>query len=205
VYVELIDRLRCPHLHTDTWLVAAASRSANRHLIDATLGCPECDAEYDVRNGEVWFGEGEPQVDAEPMHEDDAMRAAALLKCEERGLYVLDGAWGALAAALQQIVDVDLLLTDPPSVPSARAAAGQGTLRGIGDRWPLAAACVHGMALAHATAARTADALRVLRPGGRLVAPVGTPLPAGARELARDDRHWVAEKAADVITLRRAT
>jgi hypothetical protein len=133
------------------------------------------------------------------------MRAAALLKCEERGLYVLDGAWGGLAAALQQIVDVDLLLTDPPSVASMHAAAGQGTLRGIGDRWPLASACVHGMALANATAARTTDALRVLRPGGRLVAPVGTPLPAGARELARDERHWVAEKAADVITLRRAT
>jgi hypothetical protein len=205
VFVELIDRLRCPHLHADTWLVAAASRSADRHLIDATLGCPECDAEFEVRDGEVWFGEVPPAADAEPMNVDDAMRAAALLRCEERGLYVLDGAWGGLAAALQQIVDVDLLLTDPPSVPSTHAPAGQGTLRGIGDRWPLAAACAHGMALANATAARTTDALRVLRPGARLVAPVGTPLPAGARELARDDRHWVAEKAADVITLRRAT
>ncbi|MBI2407698.1 MAG: hypothetical protein HYV19_05305 [Gemmatimonadetes bacterium] len=205
MFVELIDRLRCLNIHTDTWLVAAASRSANRHLIDATLGCPECDAEYEVRDGEVWFGEVVPRATTEPMNVDDAMRAAALLKCQEHGLYVLDGAWGGLAAALQQIVDVDLLLTDPPSVPSTHAAAGQGTLRGVGERWPLASASLHGMALDHATDARTADALRVLRPGGRLVAPVGSPLPAGARELARDDRHWVAEKAADVITLRRAT
>jgi hypothetical protein len=35
--------------------------------------------------------------------------------------------------------------------------------------------------------------VRVVRPGGRIVAPVHAPLPANVKELARDDRQWVAE------------
>jgi uncharacterized protein YbaR (Trm112 family) len=202
VFVELIDRLRCPNDHADTWLVATASRTAHRYLIDATLGCPECDAEYDVREGSVYFG-APVACEAMPDSEDEAMRAAALLNTQERGLYVLDGGWASLASAVQGIVDVDLLLADPPSAPGT-TSAGQGTLRGIGDRWPLAAASLHGIALDRATPARTADAVRVLRAAGRLVAPVNAALPAGVRELARDDRHWVAEKVGDVFSLSRA-
>lgn len=202
MFVELIDRLRCPNDHADTWLVATASRTAHRYLIDATLGCPECDAEYDVRDGDVYFGT--PMASAAmPDSEDEAMRAAALLSMQERGLYLLDGGWASLASAVQGILDVDLLLADPPFAPGT-ASAGQGTLRGIGDRWPLASASLHGIALDRATPARIADAVRVLRAAGRLVAPVGAALPAGVRELARDERHWVAEKVGDVIPLRRA-
>ena len=200
MFVELIDRLRCPNDHADTWLVATASRTAHRHLIDATLGCLECDAEYEVRDGDVFFG-APVASEAMPDSEADAMRVAALLNLQERGLYVLDGGWASLASAVQGILDVDLLLADPAS---AAASAGQGTLRGIGDRWPLAAASLHGIALDRATPARTADAVRVLRAAGRLVAPVSAALPAGVRELARDERHWVAEKVGDVILLSRA-
>lgn len=202
MFVELIDRLRCPNEHADTWLVATASRTAHRYLIDATLGCPECDAEYDVRDGDVYFGAPAPS-EAMPESEDEAMRAAALLHVQERGLYLLDGGWASLAGAVQGIVDVDLLLADPPTSPGT-ASAGQGTLRGIGDRWPLAAASLHGIALDRATPARTADAVRVLRAAGRLVAPVDAALPAGLRELARDERHWVAEKVGEVVPLSRA-
>ncbi|MBW7935561.1 MAG: hypothetical protein H3C62_18525, partial [Gemmatimonadaceae bacterium] len=91
-----------------------------------------------------------------------------------------------------------------PPAGITEAGVGQGTLRGVGDRWPLAAASLHGLALSRITPARAADAVRVLRPSGRLVAPIDTPLPAGVRELARDDRHWVAEKVGDVIPLARA-
>jgi len=202
VFVELIDRLRCPNDHADTWLVATSSRTAHRYLIDATLGCPECDAEFEVRDGDVFFGAPVPS-DAMPDSEDEATRAAALLNVQERGLYVLDGGWASLARSMQGIVDADLLLVDPPFVLGS-ASAGQGTLRGIGDRWPIAAASLHGIALDRATPARTADAVRVLRAAGRIVAPVKAALPAGVRELARDDRHWVAEKVGDVIALHRA-
>ncbi|MBM3907163.1 MAG: hypothetical protein FJ363_03680 [Gemmatimonadetes bacterium] len=200
MFVELIDRLRCPAEHAETWLVVAADRVEDRDLRAATLGCPECGAEYAMRGGEVWFG---ARVAATPMPvgEDEAMRLAALLKLEERGLYLLDGGWASFTDALHALLDVAVLLADPPS--ELREAA-EGTLRGVGDRWPLASAAFHGIALDRATPSRTADAVRLLRPGGRLVAPAMATMPAGVRELARDDRHWVAEKAGDVVPLSRA-
>lgn len=208
MHVELIDRLRCPSPHADTWLVAAATRTAHRHLVEATLGCPECKAEFVVRDGELWLGEcrdARPAAVSVPVSADDAMRAAALLALEEHGLYLLDGAWGGAARGVQEILDVSLLLADPPPADGdAAAPSAQGTLRGVGDRWPLADASLHGLAIDRVTPARLADAVRTLRPRGRLVAPVAAPLPPGVAELARDDRHWVAEKIADVVPLGRA-
>jgi hypothetical protein len=203
VFVELLDRLRCPNDHADTWLVAAVSRTAHQRLIDATLGCPECGAEFVLRDGELLLGA--PAASSPmPVTEDAVMRAAALLRLEERGLYLLDGAWGSLAAALRELLDVDLILADPPAAPVGMGAVGQGILRGIGDRWPIAGGALHGIALDRATPQRTTDAVRVLRTGGRLVAPASAAVPAGTRELARDERHWVAEKADDVVPLVRA-
>jgi hypothetical protein len=215
VHVDFIERLRCPNGHADTWLVAAAARTAHRQLMEATLGCHACGAEFELRDGELWFG---VRVESAPMpvNEDETMRAAALLRLEERGLYLLEGGWGTLASELQQVVDVDMILVDPPAEGSARAGAvvaasgggadvmGKCTLRGVGDRWPLAGASLHGIAIERATSARLADALRTLRTGGRLVAPASAQVPSGARELARDERHWVAEKVGDVIPLARA-
>jgi hypothetical protein len=213
MYVDLIERLRCPNEHADTSLVAAATRTAHRRLIEATLGCHACGAEFELREGEVWFGARSERAPM-PVNADETMRAAALLRLEERGLYLLEGGWGSLAAALLQVLDVDIILADPPAMVSERAlatASGDGmdavakcTLRGVGDRWPMAGLSLHGIAMERVTNARLADALRVLRAGGRLIAPASAPVPAGARELARDERHWVAEKVGDVIPLARA-
>lgn len=215
MHVDLIDRLRCTGEHADTWLVAAATRTAHRYLIEATLGCHECGAEFEIRDGELWLG---ARVESAPMpvNADEAMRAAALLRIEERGLYLLEGGWGSLAVALRQMLDVDIILVDPPAEVSARVATaatasgggedgvGKCTLRGVGDRWPIAGASLHGIAVERATGARLNDALRVLRAGGRLIAPATAAVPAGAHELARDERHWVAEKVGDVVPLGRA-
>lgn len=199
--VELIDRLRCPHVHSDSWLVATVSRTEHRRLVDATLGCPVCGAEFEVRNGVVSFGEA---VCSAPMMatEDEVIRSAALLRVEERGLYVLDAGWGSLAPGLLALITAEYLLIDPPAGIVAEESVG--ILSGVGDRWPLAGASLHGIAIERATSARLADALRTLRTGGRLVAPASAQVPSGARELARDERHWVAEKVGDVVSLARA-
>lgn len=202
MFVDLIDRLRCPNDHDETWLVAAAYRTENRRLVDATLGCPACKAEYAVRDGAVVFGERTPS-ESMPAGDDEVMRAAALLHVEERGLYVLDAGWGSLASALLALMSAEYLLVDPP--PATVADEGVGVLVGVGDRWPLAAASLQGIALERATPARVADAVRVLKPRGRLVAPAAAPVPAGINELARDARHWVGEKVSDIVTLGRAT
>jgi hypothetical protein len=44
--------------------------------------------------------------------------------------------------------------------------------------------------------ARVADAARVTRVGGRLVAPAASRVPEGVRELVRDTTLWVGERQA---------
>lgn len=202
MFVELIDRLRCPNDHGETWLVAAASRTEHRRLVEATLACPVCDAEFVVHGGAVRFGAGVPGT---PMAagSDDLMRAAALLHLQERGLFLLEGGWGSLASGLLALMQADFLLVDPPA--DVAVDDGAGTLLGVADRWPLAASSLQGIALQHATPARLAGAVRVLASRGRLVAPADVPTPVGIAELARDEHHWVGEKFGDVVRLARAS
>jgi len=44
VFVELIEALRCPRPHEDAHLVASATRTEARHIVDGVLGCPVCGA-----------------------------------------------------------------------------------------------------------------------------------------------------------------
>lgn len=215
MYVELIDALRCPRPHADTWLVAAAAETRDRCVVRGTLGCPVCRAEFPVTEGVAAFDQA-PGPAREPLgtsaagaaagSDDEAVRLAALLGLTSPGgIVAVGGAWGAVVDALLQVADVRVLVVEPLHAHVPREPVG--ALRGA---WlPVAAASLRGVALDHATAApeRLAAAVIALRPGGRLVAPAGTPVPSGARELARDERHWVAERAAPagaVVPLRRA-
>src|SRR6476469_8084211 len=102
MFIELVDALRCPNAHEETWLVAAALRMEARHIVEGTLGCPVCGAEYPIHDGVVDFrrsGASTSTTSAD-MHAttDDAMRLAALLDLSTpNGFAVLLGAWGSLA------------------------------------------------------------------------------------------------------------
>ena len=206
MFVELVDLLRCPHAHEDSWLVAAADATAERHIVHGTLGCPVCHAEFPVRDAVVHF-DGECAIADAPLpHLDEgeraaeAMRIAALLDLTTAGgTIVLGGAWQGCAEAVLALADVRVLLLDPPRVPALREEIS--AVRGA--PMPVAAGGVRGVALDEWTMdpARVAAAVRALRPGGRLVAPAGAALPEGVTELARDDRHWVAERAAAAPTV----
>ena len=50
MFIELVDALRCPVAHAESWLVAAAIRMEARHIVDGTLGCPVCSAELLLLN-----------------------------------------------------------------------------------------------------------------------------------------------------------
>lgn len=192
MFVELIDTLRCPHPHDDSWLVAAVTSAVDRHILEGTLGCPVCGSEFGIRDGEVWMPFAEPSAlppagDADPA---DVTRLAALLGLDERGgLYVLCGAWAGLAASILELAPIRLLAVSPPT-----ALPGFSVIRGTADELPLASGAARGVALDRPSAALAEAAVRVLAPRGRLVAPGSTPVPDSVTILARDARHWVAER-----------
>ncbi len=214
MFVELIDTLRCPRPHADTWLVAAARETRDRSVVRGTLGCPSCRAEYPIEGGVAAFDEAPRAAPApEPVHEgvpetlhEEALRLAALLGLTGAGgIVAAAGTWDATVDPLLQVADVRVVLVEParPYVPREPVGAL------VGAWLPVAAASLRGVALDGPTAVpeRLAAAARALRAGGRLVAPAHAPVPEGVRELARDARHWVGERDAvpsAVVPLRRA-
>ena len=199
--VDLLEHLRCPNQHADSWLVATALRTADRHILEGTLGCPVCGAEFAIRDGVASFGPEDPPPSAEAQADigGETFRLAALLAASDRGgLYVLGGAWGELAHALSDLLDESrrarLMLVSPP-----RGVVGWSTLRGAGDTLPLATGSASGVAIDRASVPFVQSAVLVLGSKGRLVAPAATPLPAGIMLLARDDRHWVGERESGAV------
>jgi uncharacterized protein YbaR (Trm112 family) len=201
MFIELVDALRCPVPHEESWLVASATRMDARHIVEGMLGCPVCHAEYPLHNGVVDFRRGtlpEPSADASAgiaNTPDPALaeRLAALLGLSDaRGFAVLVGPWGAQASVLSQLVETPLVLVDPP--PGVEGSPGVSVLRTDGGPLPLAPGAARGVAIETASAARVASAVGVLKVFGRLVASVAVPLPHGVRELARDDTLWVGER-----------
>ena len=200
MFIELVDDLRCPRPHDETWLVASTNRTDGRDIMDGTLGCPICRAEYPIRDGVVWFEAAGQRDAAAPdlsitADPELAMRLAAFLDLSDaQGFALLAGSWGRVADVLRGAVPTHFVLLNPrPPVP-----AGDGiSVLEIPASIPLAAATCRGVALddAHANPGHLDEAVRVLRPRGRLVAPAPTSMPGGVTELARDDLLWVAERS----------
>jgi hypothetical protein len=145
-----------------------------------------------------------PTSDDDPAAE--AVRLAALLGLTGAGgIVAVAGRWDAAVDALLQLTDARVLVVEPAHPYAPREPVGA-----LAGAWlPVAAGALRGVALDEATAGpeRLAAATAALRGGGRLVAPAAAELPAGVRELARDARHWVAERdapAGAVVPLRRA-
>ncbi|MGH7617800.1 MAG: hypothetical protein ACREPM_11270, partial [Gemmatimonadaceae bacterium] len=82
MFTPLVDTLRCPNAHDETWLVASIERAEERDIREGTLGCPVCLAEYPIRDGIVRFADVTlPALEAP--REDDAVRLAAALDLTE--------------------------------------------------------------------------------------------------------------------------
>jgi len=201
MYIELVDALRCPRPHEDSWLVARAERMEVRHVLEGALGCPVCRAEFPVHAGVVDMSLGTHLRPPDPGTPDreQALRLAAFLALgDAQGFAVLLGSWGAHAAALRELVDCPLLLVDPPA--QVVAEPGLSIIRTSGDV-PLAVGAARGVAIDIADLhgdhpSRVRSAVQATRAAGRVVAPASLPLPEGLRELARDGDLWVAEREA---------
>lgn len=198
MFVEIVDALRCPREHEESWLVLAARRTEERHVLEGTLGCPVCRAEYPIHDGIADFTESTTRHRAaagalHPMPPADHL-AAMLSLGDALGFAVLIGAWGARAGELLELLDAPpILLVEPP----AGVVMGHG-LSGIraGATLPLATGAARAVATDSLDIMRVADAARITRVGGRLVVPAGSRVPEGVRELVRDDVVWVGERLA---------
>ena len=196
MFVEIVDALRCPRPHDESWLVLAARRTEDRHVLEGTLGCPVCRAEYPIRDGIADFADGAvpdhasaPTLRALP----PADHLAAMLSLGDAlGFVVLIGEWATRADALLELLDAPpLLLVDPP--PGVAMGHGLSGLRS-GATLPLATGAARAVAVDSADPARVAEAARAARAGGLLVAPAASRVPADVRELVRDETVWVGER-----------
>jgi uncharacterized protein YbaR (Trm112 family) len=198
VFIELVDVLRCPNPHAETWLVLSADGMAGRDVMSGTLGCPICRAEFRIVDGIARFGDApRARMDGDVPDESEALRLAALLGLSDaHGYVILVGDTGRHALRLRDLTDVQLMLVNPPT-GIVMGAGLSGLTMPPNGRFPLAATSARAIALGALTSAEEmANAIEVLAPGGRLLAPVGLVFPDGVTELARDDRHWLAERAA---------
>jgi uncharacterized protein YbaR (Trm112 family) len=215
----LLDALRCPAPHAEEWLVAMVHQADGPRLIEADLACPACGAAFGLQAAVAWFrassvqdsavertpraATGSAPAAAWETNDPDADRLAALLGVAEGPWpVVLVGARAAAGAALAAIVSPPQwwINPDPVALGNAPHPTWLAAVLHIGPRWPLAARQAAAVALdaTHATPAQLAEAVRVLRSGGRLLAPAWAPLPEGVRELARDATEWVAEATGSV-------
>ncbi|MGH7651946.1 MAG: hypothetical protein ACREMS_08900 [Gemmatimonadaceae bacterium] len=207
----MLDLLRCIKPHEDTWLVASFHTVSNRFVKDGKLGCPICQAEYPIHQGVADFSAGmllpecdDARAQASHRREELATRAGAYLNATEAGAtFLLGGLWAYAAHDLAQMSQVRVMALNAPRELEESETVG---LMNVGAEIPLAAGSVAGVALdAWFTTVIIRSALRVLRPGGRLVGPTNIDPPSELTVLARDENYWVAEKAPEVIPIRRAS
>ena len=180
--------------------MTAIHRADGRVVLEGRLGCHVCGAEFSLENGVATFGIPSAPEAASGVP-PDPWRIAALLDLRSpSGVVVLHGRAAAASEALLEMLPVAILAVNAPVAPEPRERFGALTT-GLG--LPLRTGVAVGIALADAGAVD--DAARVLRPGGRLLAPVASELPPGMEELARDDREWVAVKrgGGEAVQLRR--
>lgn len=213
MFIELIDLLRCPRQHADSWLVAAFNSMDGRFVVEGKLGCPVCSASYSITDGiaDLRLDVGAPNNEEQESsataqtvsHDDDtAVRAAALLGLTNpNALVVLAGSAASLSSNIGEMTESRIMAINPVTRlgQSERVAVIRAR-----ERFPFASGSVDGIMMDASSAATFAhDAGRVLRQGGRLVGPATLRIDGQFRELARDDTNVVAESVGQLISLSR--
>lgn len=196
MFVELLESLRCPRGHDETSLVASAARTDARHIVEGTLGCPVCGAEFPIRAGVTFFDDAPASVASAAVAKPDAetaMRLAAFLELTDvHGFAILVGRWGAQADQIARLAPTPLVLVNPPEIVAGDIAAIIRTRSAA----PFAAGSARAAAIDERTSPALTDSLvQIVRPGGRVVGPIDVPVPRALTEIVRDSQLWIASKA----------
>ena len=194
MFVELIEHLRCPNEHQESVLVATATRTENRHIIDGVLGCPVCHAEFRIHEAVAEFGKRPLMSVFEIPSDETAMRVAAFLELTDAsGFALLCSRWAVHIVELQKVTKTPLVAINPTIAFLPRRAAATIQCATI----PFAEGSARAFALDNGSSqAIIASGVRAVRAGGRVLGPATLPVPDGVTELVRDDRVWVGEKTA---------
>ena len=180
MHILAVDILICPRCGPGFGLVLLADRIQNRRVMEGRLGCANCREQYPVAGGfgDLRYPLGGPRPDRAlaVAEQEDAVRTAAMLGVGQGpGWFLLVGSAAAAAEPISDLIpDLELLgaetgLWSWPERPGiSRLAAA--------DRLPFATGSVRGIAWNEKTASPLEEAVRVLAPGGRLVATGGTDL-----------------------------
>jgi hypothetical protein len=195
--LAIVQRMVCPAEHASTPLVVRADRAEHGRLQEGVVGCPVCGAEWKVDEGVARFG---PRATTGPAFTPDATTVAALLGLTEPKLVVADGLSDDLVVSLVREFGATVVAIDSDVSPeSASVIEGPALV-------PLAEGIANGAVLLRPREPAFVDSVvRAIAPDGRLLASVSLQLPAGVREMARNDDLWLAEREATVVpvTLRR--
>ena len=210
LFIELIDLLRCPRQHEESWLVAAFNRMEGRFVIEGRLGCPICSANYLIADGVADLREHashEARVSqSDPLsftgHDDMALTIAAMLGLTRPGAFaVLEGIESEVGGIISEMTNTKVILLNSPHTQSAKENVGAVL---SAKRLPFASNSVDGILISDNTGTNGLDeVLRVLKTGGRVAAPAETAMSGNIRELARDDRYVVAESTGPLLSLSR--
>jgi hypothetical protein len=210
VLIDLVDTLRCPNPHADSWFVAASDETRGRHITRGTLGCPVCHLRVPIVDGVVCFADAPPVAGVSDRSDEDIMRLAAQLHLiDAPAPILLVGDWSAYTESLLRLLPLTVVVVADAVVASAQDDR-VSVLTLPGDVVPLAAGSVRAIAIdaQHATTGLLRESARVLRNVGRLVAPAACVLSeTDWRELARDAHVVVAERrqsSSAPVPLRRA-
>lgn len=212
--LEIAERLCCPRGHAPTSLVVVASAVEDRDLRRGVAGCPVCQLEAIVQDGDVWFDDAwraprpvEPSRVAGDAAEETAAieRLLALLGlAEPGGAVLLTGGYARFSALLALASGASIVVMHAAQVASR--GVGVAAVYGERARVPFADGSFRAVALESGLPESfIADAVRALDLRGRILGASSLDVPAGVRELARDAREWVGERAplAPVVQLGR--
>lgn len=175
MHILLTDVLACPRCGPEMGLVLLADRMEDRRVVEGRLGCPNCREMYGISGGVADLrapgvaATMEPAGESAEDDEEAAVRLAALLGlAEAKGMVLVAGPGAALAGRMAALVDgVEVIAVSP--VPTASDAPGVSAVA-AGAVLPFRDRVLMGAALTGSASTETlAEALRVLRPGARLV------------------------------------
>jgi uncharacterized protein YbaR (Trm112 family) len=200
VFIELTEFLCCPKDHEEAHAVCLPLEMEGRDVIRGVVGCPQCHAEYPIREGVADFTDERTRGHADaPVRPSagplTAESLATILDLRGPGGFVLlAGAAARLGADLAALFPVvHVICVNAPE--GTTHAAGCSFLRTPG-RFPLTTSSMRAVVLGADAAAAPwlAEGVRVLLHGLRYVVEDEHASPAGIAELARGAGLFVGEK-----------